>query len=231
MENINSPLLAVSNISAGYGHSDIIKNISFQIHPNTITLIVGGNGSGKSTLFKVLSGNLHPRTGEIFLNGIDITGLEPSVARKFGIAYSPQAENVFPSLTVSDNLNLGGMILGSNKKIKIKKDEIYYKFPLLKSKKNKLAGEMSGGERQLLGIAGALMSNPKLLLLDEPSHGLSTNAIEKVLEVITLLPINGYSVCIIEHNYNFCQQLLDDDRFSSKLYQMNEGQLLENLSL
>jgi branched-chain amino acid transport system ATP-binding protein len=231
MKNLNSPLLVVRNVSAGYSHVDIIKDIFFQIDCNTVTLIIGGNGSGKSTLFKVLSGNLHPRIGNIFLDGIDITNMQPSIARKLGIAYSPQAENIFPSLTVNDNLDLGGLILSDLQKIKIQKEDIYCKFPLLESKRNQLAGEMSGGERQLLGIACALMSNPKILLLDEPSHGLSSSAIEKVLEIITTLPINGYSVCIIEHNQKFCQQLLDSDQFSSKLYQMNEGHLLEKLSL
>lgn len=224
----NSPLLIVNNICAGYGQGDIIKDISFQIATNTITLILGDNGSGKSTLFKVLSGNLRPRTGQILLDGIDITNLEPSIARKFGIAYTPQAENIFPSLTVNDNLELGGTTLGNKQKIKQQKERIYQEFPLLATKQNKLAGEMSGGERQYLGIACALMSCPKVLLLDEPSHGLSTESIAAVLEILTLLPNQGYAVCIIEHNQNFYQQLLDNHRSSSRSYQMNEGQLLSD---
>ncbi len=193
------PLLAVNNIVSGYGRTEVLHGVSMYVDQDEIVTIIGPNGAGKSTLFKTIMGYLIPSAGSIMFSGEEVTTLEPNKKVERGMAYVPQLENVFPSLTVQENLEMGGYVKDT-KTAKKGIEHAYSVFPVLKEKKNKRGHTLSGGERQMLGMTRALMTEPKLVLLDEPSAGLAPKVTEAVFDQILNLHKEGIGIIIIEQD-------------------------------
>ncbi|RLB78996.1 MAG: ABC transporter ATP-binding protein [Deltaproteobacteria bacterium] len=176
-------ILEAKNIVAGYRKSEILHGVSIHLDRNEVVTIIGPNGAGKSTLLKALMGYINIFDGEVIWKGEDITYLKPYEKVKKGFGYVPQLGNVFPSLTVLENLQMGGFTQDKDT-IKERMEKAFELFPILKQKLTAKAGTLSGGQRQMLGMARALMTDPELLLLDEPSAGLSPKASEEVFMTI-----------------------------------------------
>jgi len=192
-------LLEVDNVFTGYGGTEIIHGISMKVKKDEIVTIIGPNGSGKSTLLKAIMGYLKIYKGKITFDAKPITHLRTVERTRMGMAYVPQLENVFPSLTVQETLEIGGYALGKGKMRK-EIESMYELFPVLRDKKNMKVGTMSGGERQMVAMARALMVRPILLLLDEPSAGLSPKVSEEVFEKIKEIAATGTSMIIVEQD-------------------------------
>jgi branched-chain amino acid transport system ATP-binding protein len=191
--------LAATGIVAGYGAADeILKGVDFTVAPGEIVCIIGPNGAGKSTLLKTVAGLLRPKRGKVLLEGSDITGLLPREIARRGLAYVPQEHNVFATLSVRENLEMGGYVdaKGIDKRI----DRAFVRFPVLGQKRRFAARALSGGERQMLAMAMALMVEPRMLLLDEPSAGLSTVAADALFDAIVEINRDGMTIGMVEQN-------------------------------
>jgi len=193
-------ILEVSNLRVGYDSLQVLKGVTINVNAGEIVALIGPNGSGKTTLFKAVCGLLRPVTGTIRFLGRSIEETDAEAILREGLAYVPQGRRVFPSLTVDENLDLGGYLLRSAKALSNRKNEICARFPILKEKAKNLAGDLSGGQQQILGIARALMLSPRLMLLDEPSLGVDPRTLETVFETVKQLKADGVSVFIIEQN-------------------------------
>jgi branched-chain amino acid transport system ATP-binding protein len=194
-------LLTASGVVAGYGAADeILKGVDLRVEPGEIVGIIGPNGAGKSTLLKAIAGLLRPRAGAITLDGRDITGQQPREISRIGLAYVPQEHNIFPTMSVLENLEMGGYIdpQGARRRI----DSVLARFPVLGAKRRHAARSLSGGERQILAMAMALMVEPAVLLLDEPSAGLSPVAAERLFDAIRQINGEGVSIAMVEQNAN-----------------------------
>lgn len=191
-------LLRVEHIFSGYGKKDILTGISVAVGPSEIVTIIGPNGAGKSTLLKTIAGLLKPRQGEIYFQGKAIHGLRPAEITRRGLCYVPQEQNIFPSLSVGENLEMGAYLL--QKGWREKKEQVFARFPVLKDRARLKAGGLSGGERQMLAMGMALMVEPALLLLDEPSAGLAPNLVEMVFQKIIEINREGPAVVMVEQN-------------------------------
>lgn len=193
-------LLKTNNITVHYGKSLALDKVSLEMDEGSVVTIIGANGAGKSTLLKAISGLVPITSGEIWFSGKRIDGMTTTEIVKMGIMHVPEGRKLFPYLSVLVNLKLGASL--RNDRIEINKDleDIFERFPILRERKNQLAGTLSGGEQQLLAIARGLMSRPKLLLLDEPSLGLSPLMINEVARVIQDINRRGVSVLLVEQN-------------------------------
>ena len=188
-------ILRLTNIHAGYGNIDVLRDVSMEVPDSKITAIIGPNGAGKSTLLKTIYGLLKAKRGRVLFGGEEITGLEPAAILRKGIAYVPQGRrSIFPLLTVRENLKMGAYIR-DDRKVAQDIDEVMEKFPILKKRERELAGNLSGGEQQILALGMSLLLSPELLLLDEPSLGLSPRFQEIIFEDI--LRINGRGTAIL----------------------------------
>jgi ABC-type branched-subunit amino acid transport system ATPase component len=190
-------LIEVEDIYAGYDSTEVLHGISIHVDDREVVTIIGPNGAGKSTLLKAIMGYVVPHTGGIRFNGKDITPLRPDQRVDHGLAYVPQLENVFPSLTVEENLKIGGYLV-QRERLKAKMEELYARFPRLAERKNQRVRTMSGGERQMLALARALMTDPRLLLLDEPSAALSPRMAGEVFDKVVEIQEQGKTVIIVE---------------------------------
>ncbi|MBL8690784.1 MAG: ABC transporter ATP-binding protein [Rhodospirillaceae bacterium] len=194
-------LLTATGVVAGYGAADeILKGVDLRVEPGEIVGIIGPNGAGKSTLLKAIAGLLKPKAGAIALNNADITGREPRDISRMGLAYVPQEHNIFPSMSVRENLEMGGYVDPKGAKARI--DGVLGRFPVLANKRRHAARTLSGGERQMLAMAMALMVEPAVLLLDEPSAGLSPVAAEVLFNAIIQINKEGVSIAMVEQNAN-----------------------------
>ncbi len=191
-------LLQVSEVVAGYGETEILHGVSVSVEQGEIVAVIGPNGSGKSTLLKTILGLVCPKAGGVSFNGEDITGVAPERIVVKGICYVPQSNNVFPSLSVHENLEMGAFVRTDDYRHKI--DEVYGLFPDLIAKRKVHAGKLSGGQRQMVALARALMLDPMLLLLDEPSAGLAPNMVSMVLEKIVGINRTGVAILLVEQN-------------------------------
>lgn len=192
-------LLTVEGLVVGYSATDeVLKGVAFSVNSGEIVGVIGPNGAGKSTLLKSIAGLLKPGRGSIRMNGEPIGGRAPRDISRLGVAYVPQEQNIFPTLSVRENLEMGGYIdaAGSRRKI----DTVFERFPILGTRRRVAARALSGGERQMLAMAMALMVEPKVLLLDEPSAGLSPLAAEFLFENITAINRAGVSIAMVEQN-------------------------------
>jgi len=193
-------ILSTQNVNAGYNDAIIIHNISLEVDGGEIVAILGPNGSGKSTFIKCILGFAKLFDGDIFYNGNIITGITSDKAVTMGIGYVPQVNNVFPNLTVTENLDIGAYHRNNKSDIKTSMSEIFDMFPELTVKKKNLAGSLSGGERQMLAIARAMMAQPKVLLLDEPLASLSPKPIAVILSKLNSIKQSGLAIMMVEQN-------------------------------
>ena len=191
-------LLSVEGVTAGYEQMEILHDVSIEVRPGEIVTLIGPNGAGKSTLMKTVFGLLKPRRGSIRLEGRDITGLAPSALVSRGLSYVPQVDNVFPSLTVEENLEMGAVVRRDDFRGRL--EDVLGLFPNLVSKRRLKVGGLSGGERQMVAMGRALMLDPCLLLLDEPSAGLAPVLVDTVFEKIEALNRNGLAILLVEQS-------------------------------
>ncbi|MCC5859585.1 MAG: ABC transporter ATP-binding protein [Ectothiorhodospiraceae bacterium] len=191
-------LLEANGIYGGYGGADILKGATVQVDQDEIVVIVGPNGAGKSTMMKAVFGLLHVRQGEVLYKGKPITNGKPEQMVRLGVAYVPQEKNVFPSLTVEENLEMGAFLIRGD--IRPRKEKVYEVFPKLRERRKQQAGLMSGGERQMVAMGRALMIDPQLLMLDEPTAGLSPRLIDETFERIIRIRDLGIGVLMVEQN-------------------------------
>lgn len=193
------PLLSVEHITGGYGDTEILRRLSMSVEADEIVSIIGPNGAGKSTLMKTVFGLLHPREGRITFDGHDISSMAPHQIVRLGMCYVPQVANVFTTLTVEENLEMGAYALKVGE-VEGCKQRVYQMFPKLRERRRQLAGKMSGGERQMVAMGSALMLNPRLLLLDEPTAALSPKLVDEIFERIAHINSMGIAVMMVEQN-------------------------------
>jgi branched-chain amino acid transport system ATP-binding protein/neutral amino acid transport system ATP-binding protein len=195
-----SPLLEVEGLVGGYGAADeILKGITVALAPQRMAAIVGPNGAGKSTLLKAIAGLLKPKAGQVRLAGEVLTGLPPRGVAARGVAFVPQEANIFASLSVRENLEMGGY-LEPRARVVQRVEALFARFPILAEKRRRAARTLSGGQRQILAMAMALMVEPRLLLLDEPSAGLSPKAAESLFDGIAAIHAEGTAILMVEQN-------------------------------
>ena len=213
---MSKPILEVNGVAAGYVKGlNILQGIDLVVTEGEIVSIIGPNGAGKSTLLKAVMGLIHVSAGRYYLNGTEKPSLPTHKIVEEGVGYVPQVANIFPSLTIQENLEIGGWILKRNTHAAIV--NIYDKFPLLYERKGDRAGNLSGGQRQLLALARALVTSPSILLLDEPSAGLSPVAITEVFNTIKDINESGVSILLVEQN---AKRALN---FSDRGYVLDQG--------
>lgn len=201
-------ILEAKNVTAGYTPElNILNRVNLIVKSGQIVSIIGPNGAGKSTLLKTIFGLLTPREGTITFKGDKISGLNPDQIARKGISYVPQVNNVFPSLTIEENLEMGAFI--RNDDFTPHMEEVYELFPVLRERKNQKAGQLSGGQRQMVAMGRALMLNPELLLLDEPSAGLAPMMVEMIFEKIIDINKAGVSIIIVEQNAREALKMAD----------------------
>jgi ABC-type branched-subunit amino acid transport system ATPase component len=191
-------ILEAEKITAGYSEIDILHDVNIELKSGEIVSIIGPNGAGKSTLLKTIFGILKPRQGKVIFKNEGITGLSPDKIVKKGISYVPQVDNVFPSMTIQENLEMGAFIRNDDYSQRL--DEIYQLFPILMEKRKQKVGQLSGGQRQMVAMGRALMLDPQILLLDEPSAGLAPVLVSMIFEKIKEINSTGVSIMIVEQN-------------------------------
>jgi branched-chain amino acid transport system ATP-binding protein len=197
----NTIILKVNDLSAGYGRVEILRNINLEVHQGELACVLGANGAGKSTLLRVFSGVLDSFQGKIFFDGKEITHKKPESIVSLGLIQIPEGRQIFSSLSVKQNLLLGTYARRPGKQELFELFTFVFKlFPVLEKKLTNLAGDLSGGEQQMLAIARGLMSRPKMLLLDEPSLGLAPLVVKNILEVIQNLSSQGIPILLVEQN-------------------------------
>ncbi len=197
-------MLSAENLVSGYGGTIVVHGVSINVAPGEIVVIIGPNGCGKSTLLKTIFGLVRPSSGKIVLNGEDITGAKPFELVRKGMGFVPQTENVFANLSVMENLEMGGYTTEI-----LDFEEIFDMFPVLQEKKKERASSLSGGERQMLAMARAMMTRPKLLLLDELSAGLAPKMVEVLMAKIKEIKEGDSSVLLIEQNAKSALRIAD----------------------
>ena len=200
--NTNQPLLKVDNIHVYYGAIHAIKGISLEVNQGEIVTLIGANGAGKSTTLRTISGLLKPREGTISFEGESIGGVPAHEIVKRGISQVPEGRRIFADMTVMENLDLGAFTRSDKDGIKADLKAVFERFPRLEERKEQLAGTLSGGEQQMLAMGRALMSRPRLLLLDEPSMGLAPLLIREIFSIIVDINKAGTTVLLVEQNAN-----------------------------
>lgn len=193
-------LLELKDITAGYGKMVILHGISMRCHRGDIVTLLGANGVGKTTTLRTILGQAHLMSGEVKFNGADISRLPPHKTAELGISHSPEGRSIFGNLTVLENLRAGGHLLKTRARLKDHLDRVYSLFPRLKERRTQIAESLSGGEQQMLAMGRALMSNPTLMLLDEPSLGLAPQLVKLVADTLTEVNRTGTSVLLVEQN-------------------------------
>lgn len=193
------PLLKAEHVTCGYGDVEVLSDVSAHIEPGEIVSVIGPNGAGKSTLMKCVFGQIHPWRGSITFRDTGISHLEPYEIVRLRMCYVPQVANVFTELTVEDNLEMGGYVLREGG-LAQRKERIFELFPRLAERRNQPAGKMSGGERQMVAMGSALMLEPELLLLDEPSAGLSPKMVDVIFDRIVRINGEGIAILMVEQN-------------------------------
>ena len=195
-------LLNVKNINVYYGVIQAIKDVSFEVNEGEIVALIGANGAGKTSIMKTVSGLLHSQGGSIIFDGQDISKLSAHKIPGMGLVQVPEGRRVFSEMTVLENLEMGAYLRKDKEGIQQDLEKIYQRFPRLKERKNQLAGTLSGGEQQMLAMGRALMAKPKLLLLDEPSMGLSPILVSEIFDIIKKINADGVTVLLVEQNAN-----------------------------
>ena len=200
-------LLDVKDVTVNYHKVNAIKGISIEVEEGGIVTLIGSNGAGKSTTLRTISGLKHPTTGEIWFEDKRIDKLAPEKIIKMGIAQVPEGRRVFPQMTVMENLQMGAFLRGDKGGINRDLEMVFGHFPVLKERQKQYAGTLSGGEQQMLAMGRALMSNPKLLLLDEPSLGLSPILVQEIAKIIRIISQAGRTIILVEQNADLALSL------------------------
>ncbi len=193
-------MLTINNINVNYGSIRAIKDVSFQVYQGEIVTLIGANGAGKTTILHTISGLLRAQSGEIIFKDQTVSSTEPHQLLKMGMAHVPEGRRVFSQMSVLENLELGAYTRKNKKEIEENISKVFERFPRLKERKKQLAGTLSGGEQQMLAIGRALMSKPKLLLLDEPSMGLAPILVKEIFNIIQEINQTGTTILLVEQN-------------------------------
>lgn len=200
MAEARAEMLKLDGLSVNYGAVKAVKGVSFTVYQGEIVCLLGSNGAGKTTILKTISGLLKPQAGEVHFLGEKISALPAHAIVKRRLVQAPEGRGIFLNLSVEENLDLGAWVVGDKKQFAADLEMAFALFPRLKERRNQNAGTLSGGEQQMLAIARALMSHPKLLLLDEPSLGLAPQIIEKIFEVVKDVNKQGVTILLVEQN-------------------------------
>lgn len=203
------PMLELDNVHTYYGHIHALKGISLHVEEAEIVTLIGANGAGKSTTLKTISGLLRPREGQIRLNNQDLTTLQPHQVVSQGVVQVPEGRRVFARMSVTENLQMGAFTQKDKTKIEESITRVFDLFPRLKERRHQLAGTLSGGEQQMLAIGRALMAEPKVLLMDEPSMGLAPVLVDSIFDTIQALNDSGTTILLVEQNARVALQIAD----------------------
>ncbi|MFF4170394.1 ABC transporter ATP-binding protein [Streptomyces sp. NPDC001744] len=202
-------LLEVEDLRVAYGKIEAVKGISFSVEAGQVVALIGTNGAGKTTTLRTLSGLIKPTTGRIAFDGRELSGIPAHKVVSLGLAHSPEGRHIFPRLSIEENLRLGAFLRKDKDGIEQDIRKSYDLFPILGERRKQAAGTLSGGEQQMLAMGRALMSRPKLLMLDEPSMGLSPIMMQKIMETIATLKAEGMTILLIEQNAQAALSLAD----------------------
>ncbi len=193
-------LLELDGVDAFYRRIQALRNVTMQVDQGEVVALIGSNGAGKTTTLRTISGLMHPRSGTIKFNGEDITHTQPAKIVNRGICQSPEGRRLFPRMTVLDNLRMGAYTRSDAAEIKVDMERVFELFPRLKERRNQIAGTLSGGEQQMCAMGRALMAKPKLLMLDEPSLGLSPILVQTIFDIVREINSRGIPVLLVEQN-------------------------------
>jgi branched-chain amino acid transport system ATP-binding protein len=202
-------LLELRGVTAGYGHFTALWDVSLSVAAGEAVAVVGPNGSGKTTLLRVISGLIAPRAGQLVFDGAALAGKPAYEIVAHGIAHVPEGRRIFPALTVADNLKMGAFLPGARQRFAESLQRVFTLFPVLAERQKQRAGSLSGGEQQMLAIGRALMSRPKLILLDEPSMGLAPVLVLRLFDLIRRVREEGYTILVVEQNVRQVLKLVD----------------------
>jgi branched-chain amino acid transport system ATP-binding protein len=202
-------MLELAGISAGYGHFTALWDVALRVSAGEAVAVVGPNGAGKTTLLRVISGVIAPRAGTLVFEGAPLAGRPAHEIVAHGIAHVPEGRRLFPGLTVADNLKMGAFLSSARAHFAESVERVYGLFPVLKERRAQRAGSLSGGEQQMLAIGRALMSRPKLILLDEPSMGLAPVMVLRLFDLIRRVRAEGYTILVVEQNVRQVLKLVD----------------------
>ena len=201
MARLNTPvMLKVSDLTVGYGAITAVKGLSFEVREGEIVSLIGSNGAGKSTTLRTISGLMHPKSGGIEFRGEKIDGMPGHEIVARGLCHSPEGRRIFPRMTVDENLDLGAYLRKDSAAVKESRERVLELFPRLRERITQKAGTMSGGEQQMLAVGRALMGEPKLLILDEPSMGLAPVLVDLIFETIETIRASGVTILLVEQN-------------------------------
>ncbi len=202
-------MLELQGVSAGYGKFQALFDVSMSVDAGEAVAVIGANGAGKTTLLRVISGLLPVSSGQMSMEGQDLAAIAPHKIVSTGIAHVPESRRLFPRLTVEDNLRMGAFVAAARPRFRDRLEYVYELFPRLRERRHQLAGTMSGGEQQMCAIGRALMSEPKLILLDEPSMGLAPVIVQQVFDLVRRIRSEGYTVLIVEQNVRQVLRVVD----------------------
>jgi branched-chain amino acid transport system ATP-binding protein len=202
-------MLEIRDMVCAYGQVAALKGVTLSVKAGQLVALIGANGAGKSTTLRMISGLVPPRAGSMTFEGEDITGASPQRVLGRGIAHCPEGRKVFPHMSVEENLDMGAYLRSDNAAIAADRDRIYGEFPRLAERRKQSAGTLSGGEQQMLAIGRALMSRPRLIMLDEPSLGLAPNIVERTFDIIRAIRAAGTTVLLVEQNAFAALQMCD----------------------
>ena len=222
MDNL---LLQLDNITTVYGRNEMLRNVSLDVPAGTVTCLLGSNGAGKSTLIKAILGLVKITKGKIIFDGKDITGFPTHKVIGAGIAIVPEGKRIFPKMTVRENLRMGAYLEKDNMKIEKRMAEIFVLYPRLKERINQIAGTLSGGEQSMLSIGRGLMSDPKLMIFDEPSLGLAPILVEQNFDTIKEINSRGTTVFLVEQNVHLTLE------YASRGYALQQGEVVASGSV
>ena len=213
-------MLKVDNINVYYGAIHALKGISVEVNQGEIVTLIGANGAGKSTTLRTISGLLKPKAGQILFEGQNIAGVAAQNIVKLGISQVPEGRRVFAHMTVLENLDLGAYLRSDSKEIKADMDKVFSRFPRLAERRSQLAGTLSGGEQQMLAMGRALMSRPRILLLDEPSMGLAPLLVKEIFSIVKDINETGTTILLVEQNAHMALSI------ANKAYVLETGRVI-----